>query len=140
MSAADRVSYPVIVTYTQQHIVWVEADSPPAARSRLASWPYDSTSYDTTLLASEISVKTPQDRYDWEDVYGGDYATAYSAEADAHVETHNQEMWRLKRATEAAACAAADHPARVTYASGRTHCHVCKLELTDSTVSAGETR
>lgn len=135
---ADYFSYPVVVEYTQRHIVWVESDSHERAVERLTSWPYESTHDDETLFESGLSVYAPKDPWDWKDVYGDFYCTApYTTEADAHVQTHQQEMYRRQREADKAACVAAGHPEVERYASGRVYCTGCREYIEATAAEAG---
>jgi len=119
------LSYPVLVTYTHRHVVWVEADSRDAAVGYLNEAPYEVTSDHETLYEAGWSVAAPKDRYDWDDVQDGGYSYPYQGtQADAHVEAWRTEQYRVKREAEKAACAAAGHPGVTTDPFGQ-YCPVC---------------
>lgn len=124
---SERVSYPVIVEYSQRHIVWIEASSPERAAERVASWPYDVTKDQDSLADSGVAVRAPKDRWDWEDVYGENYGSSpYTTEADAHVEAHEHELRRREERVARAACAASGHPeTKPPLSDGRIWCVGC---------------
>jgi hypothetical protein len=126
----DRVSYPVIVEYTQRHIIWVEADTHEGAvdQARYDTW--DKTDDQETLFEAGCSVQAPKDAWDWQEVYSDHYYEPYSTEANAHVEAHEAELRRRKLAAEKAACAAAGHPdTEPPLSDGRVWCKGCTQYL-----------
>jgi hypothetical protein len=130
-------SYPVIVEYTHQHIVWVEAESPEQAVAYLEDAPHEETSDQKTLQSFGYTVKQPE-RWDWSDVY--DYSDGpYSTLADAHVQVHEAEMRRQKLEAERAACTAAGHPnTEPPIWDGRIWCKGCTTYLKPVTIKTTE--
>jgi hypothetical protein len=117
--------FPVLVTYTQQHVVWVAATDPAAAADALGVAPYEVTNDNETLSEAFWSVDAPQDRYDWDHIQDGSYAHPYQGtEADAHVRAWRDEQYRRDRAAKTAACAEAGHPDATADRIGR-YCPVC---------------
>jgi hypothetical protein len=117
--------YPVLVTYTHRHVVWVAATDHEVAASSIEGAPYEVTNDSETLAEAFWSVDVPQDRYDWEHIRDGGYSFPYQGtEADAHVEAWRHEHYRAERAAKTAACAEAGHPDATTCRAGR-YCPVC---------------
>lgn len=110
---AAEQSYPVIVTYTETHVVWVQADSPEHAVAMLQDEPYEYTSH-ATSVDGDSKVAAPDE---WD---------SYLVEqpADAHVAAYHQHLYDLKRAVDKAACAEAGHPGARTERD-RVWCDVC---------------
>lgn len=86
--AQDR--YPVLVTYTDVHVVWVEADSPDDAVESIRDEPYEYTS-SATSVDGWSDVKAPDK---WDSHLLGLYC-------DAHVQAYRSHQWELARAAEA---------------------------------------
>jgi hypothetical protein len=124
-----RVRYPVIVTYTSEHVVWVEADSQQQAVDYASSEPYEYTDDHETLAESGWTVEAPDDYSGRSLVEEGGYYHPYKGtDAKAHVESWrghlryleqealNAEIARENDAEDAGTLAEAD---RVT-------CRACK--------------
>jgi hypothetical protein len=118
-------SYPVIVTDTRVHVIWVRASSQEDAVDR-ARYDTGEMLHDGETLASfDLRVRKPGDdfhHWDWETVYDGDYYGSYQGvQCDAHVETRRWHLERLRREAERVVCVAAGHPKieERTYGSDR---------------------
>jgi hypothetical protein len=105
------LSYPVIVEYTERHIVWVEADSLDDAVAMLQDTPYEWTS-SKTAVDSDFTAAAP-DSYDY-----------VEQPASAHVEAYHRHQYDERRTAEKAACAAKGHPDAHTERN-RIWCPVC---------------
>jgi hypothetical protein len=106
-------SYPVIVTYTEVHVVWVEADSPEDAVAMLQDEPHEYTS-SSTSVDGDSKVAAPDE---WDSHLVEQYA-------EAHVRAYYQHLYDQKRAGEKAECAAKGHPGAKTERD-RIWCPVC---------------
>lgn len=109
-------SYPVIVTVTHEHVIWVKADSLTDARDQVradGSW-YEQIDNSTTLASFGMDARSPGEDFhswDWETVYRGDYCGPYQGlECDAHVQTYQAKLAHDKRQADMAACTADGHP------------------------------
>lgn len=104
--------YPVLVTLTDVHVLWVEADSPDKAVGYVRDdCPLDvSHRHNPTRVWCDWQAEAPADPYDWglvTEVGGHGYeGTPY----DAHVLTHRAYLAGLEQAARRAACTAAGHP------------------------------
>jgi hypothetical protein len=90
-------SYPVLVTYTEVHVLWVSADSQQDAVDELTE-PWELTNSETRASCWN-EVKAP-DRWDWDTVYNGDWP--YSGlDCNAHVEVYRSRQRALASTAEA---------------------------------------
>ena len=100
--------YPVLVTYTHEHVVWVEAESQADALRQMQDAPYEHTSDGETLARLDMEVTAP-DKWEWDTVeWGGE--SYRGTKADAHVKTHREYLRQVKRDADKVVCAAAGHP------------------------------
>lgn len=107
--------YPVIVEYTEVHVVWVEAPTPADAVEYLRDEPYELTS-SATSVDGYHEVRQP-----------GRYEEGLTeVRCDAHVLAHQAHLYNVKREAEKAACAAAGHPnSELRPYAKETWCPVC---------------
>lgn len=123
-------AYPVIVTVTMEHVIWVEGDDQEDAFQRARHDTYELLNDQETLASHDITLRKPGDdfhSYDWETIYEGDYFGPYQGRRfDAHVETWKHHLAIEKRRVEMAACAEAGHPHAEdrTYTADR-YCRTC---------------
>lgn len=126
----DDLRFPVLVEYTQRHVIWVTADDQDQAVSNAHHNIYDRTDDGETLVEFACSIAAPKHSWDWEDVYSDHYGESYDATQDAHVQAHDSEMRRQKWAAERQACAEAGHPdRREPLSDGRVWCPGCSQYL-----------
>lgn len=91
-------AFPVMVTYTHEHVVWVQADSQQAAVELMQSEPWGYTNDQETLANSDWKAEAPG-QWDWEMVYNGDYFGVYRGlDYCAHVELFKGWLRKLDRA------------------------------------------
>lgn len=96
-------SYPVIVTYTYRHIIWVEARNQQEAVEGASVDTYELTSDSETLLEADWKVEAPTWEWDWDDIYEGGYLSAYPGrDFAAHVETRKAWLRKVARDHELA--------------------------------------
>jgi hypothetical protein len=126
--------YPVLVVEHLTRVLWVEAED---AAEALAYVKQDICEY---LDANDYGSKAqwwgeeslPEDDYDWEIVERHGDAGGYpGTQADAHVQTHRDAMYRQERAAKRRACALGGHPGAV-----RGFCPQCG-NLSDGTSAQG---
>lgn len=110
----EGIKYPVIVTYTEVHVVWVEAPTPADAVEYIRDEPYEFTS-SATSVDGYSEVRQPG-RFD---------ERLTEVRCDAHVLAHESHLYRLKRDAEKAACAEAGHPDLRAYSNGDRYCRTC---------------
>jgi hypothetical protein len=101
----DSVRYPVIVTYTEEHVVWVEADSLEEAVKRACRDPWELTHRDSTLASLSTDVRAPKP-WDYDYTVYDEGETYEGLPCDAHVKVWED---RQRKAAQAA-CAEAGHP------------------------------
>lgn len=94
----EQDSYPVLVTYTHEHVLWVPADSQEAAVEHMRDAPYEYTDDQKTLAGAWWAVAAP-DRWDWDTVYR-DGEIYGGLRCDAHVEAYRAHQRELVRAAE----------------------------------------
>lgn len=139
MNDTDTFRYPVIVEYTNRHVVWVDADNAELAAREVGWEPWKHTDDNETLFDSGNDVRAPQGWSDWADVYSGGYPSPYDPDNDAHVQTHRTEMYRQQREVLKAACAEAGHPHRNPHvrSDGTQRCQDCDEYVPANQVEAG---
>src|SRR6266487_5272274 len=105
---AER-SYPVIVTVHNEHIVWIEGDSPKDALQRLqhdGAWHEhlgSNNGYETQFNAYE-EMRSP-DKWDKDIPYEAGWAGGYQGlECRAHVDSHEHAQFLAKRGEERRQC------------------------------------
>lgn len=97
----ERDSFPVIVTYTLTHVVWVPADSQADAVEQVDNEPYEYTNDQRTLAEADSKSAAP-DEWDWEIVSRDGYFGAYEGlTCDAHVKAYRTHLHTLARTAEA---------------------------------------
>lgn len=124
-------SYPVFVTDTRRHVLWIEALDQDDAVRRAGNGTFERLDPES-IVSSDIDCAAPDGEWDWATVYdGGDVYLGLPC--DAHVETHRTHLWHLERDARNAACAAAGHPDhRHTYPNGRVECSQCLVTLVEA--------
>lgn len=99
--------YPVIVTYTQTHVVWVNGDDPADAARRAQHDPWEMTHDASTLSSLDTAVCTPTP-WEYESTVYEDGETYDGLPCDAHLK-----VWKdRERKAAQAVCQAANHPDR----------------------------
>lgn len=94
----DYHSYPILVTETIEHVIWVEATSARQALHYASSDTYEYIAPGKQTCASaDLEVKAPQGRWDWDMVYSDSYNSYPGLRCDAHVETWRRWRWELNR-------------------------------------------
>lgn len=125
--------YPVIVTVTNEHVVWVEGYCPDDALENLKNdgeW-YERIRDQETLASFWQDYRKPGDEHhslDWDTVMNGEpYGGSYPGmRCDAHVEAWRHEIARVKWEAEKAACVEAGHPKREpSLIAGEVWCPTC---------------
>lgn len=125
-------SYPVFVTDTRRHVIWIQADDQDDAVRRAGNGTWERLDPDS-IAAADIECAAPADQWDWATVYdGGDVYLGLLC--DAHVEAHATHLWQTESAARAADCAAAGHPDsnRHAWPTGRVECCVCSIDLVEA--------
>jgi hypothetical protein len=123
-------NWPILVTATQEHVLWIEAESHEKAFERARRDTWEKVSDSETLFDADMTVRIPAGEWDWQNVRDGGWCQPYGGTThDAHVEEHNRFLYQQKRDAEKAACAAEGHPTRKTLHSGRVECDVCWIDL-----------
>jgi hypothetical protein len=79
-------AYPVLVTYTSEHVVWVTAPSAEAALGYVQQEAYEYTDDKSTLADAYWSAELPKDKYQFEDVYRASSCNYAGLSYDGHVE------------------------------------------------------
>ncbi len=98
----ERRSWPVLVTYTHKHVLWVEAETHDKAVEAASYEPYEKTDDQETLFDIGYQVERPSE-WDWDDVYEGNYCMPYQGlECNAHVETYRSWSRALDKAHQQA--------------------------------------
>lgn len=121
------MSFPVLVTDTREHIIWVEAADPDAALKRASCDTYEWLDPET-LSSGYMSCRLPADKWDWDNVYGGGGDSYQGLPCDAHVETHLAHVRAVERKAAMVMCAAAGHVDNLhTWASGAIECQLCRV-------------
>lgn len=115
-------SYPVIVEYTERHLVWVAADGPDTAERWVRETPWEFTRNGQSF-DGWASVSAPKDEYDWDAIYNGWDGAA--EEPDHHVHVHRAEQFRRELAAKQAACHEARHPDVTVCGTGSIWCRGC---------------
>lgn len=117
-------TYPVIVTDSRTHIVWIEADNATEAVD-IARDDYDlhRDLDSSTIVSGDLVVDAP-DEWDLQP-----HGMAAGPEPDAHVREWERRQWEAQRESETAACTAAGHPDRREYGTGLITCAVCGITL-----------
>lgn len=88
----EQDRYPVLVTYTTVHVVWIEGDSPAGAAEAIRDEPYEYTD-GSNCVDGWSDVKAPE-KWDWRIFTGLD--------CRAHVDAYHRHQYELARAAEAA--------------------------------------
>lgn len=124
-------SYPVFVTDTRRHVLWIEADDQADAVRRAGNGTFERLDPES-IASSDLEVVAPEDQWDWMTVYdGGDIYRGLMC--DAHVETHQTHLWHVELAARKAACAAANHAGhQQAFASGLVDCTFCQVTLVEA--------
>lgn len=142
--AEPACCYPVIVTDTRVHVVWVQAEDQDAAVESARYDTYELLNDNETCASADLNVRKPGDDFhswDWETIYGGDYYGSYQGRKfDAHVEARDHYLLMQRYEAEHAACVAAGHP-RIevrTYWDGSTqwYCPTIRCGYFDTDPSA----
>lgn len=121
----DHDSYPVIVTYTHRHVIWVEAEDHKAAVERACWDTWELTNDQETLYESSIEVAGPKYDFDWDDIYEGTYLSPYQGrDFEAHVETRRRWLRKVERDHELAMTEYEDRDE--TPADDRQTCGLCR--------------
>ena len=125
-------SFPVLVTDTREHVVYVQADSPDAALKRAARDTYDRVNSENCASAY-MSTALPKDRWDWETVTDDSYIGYEGTPFDAHVEEHTRLLWQQEHEAKKAACAERGHVGNeYPWANGRVECRLCNVTLVEA--------
>lgn len=125
-------SFPVLVTDTREHVIYVQADSADAALKRAARDTYDWVNTENCASAY-MSVALPKDRWDWDTVSDDSYIGYQGTPFDAHVEEHRRLLWQQEHEAKKAACAKRDHVDNAhTWANGRVECRLCNVTLVEA--------
>lgn len=120
--------YPVLITYTQQHVLWVRAADQESAVKRASYDTWEKTSDSETLVSTDCRLKAPQDEWDWETVYEGEWSMPYQGlEYDEHVKTRQEWLRKLNQAH--AAAKAEDEDRDGVPVHFRRTCGVCRTWL-----------
>jgi hypothetical protein len=119
----DTERYPVIVTLTEKHVVWVEAVDAEDAWYAVRDEPWEYANKKDTLVECWSEAEAP-DADDYQTVIYEPGQQYPDPAADAHVK-----VWEaVQRQAKKDACAAAGHPDRETDPWGTT-CRVCYIDL-----------
>lgn len=111
-------SWPVIITDTREHVVWIEATDLARAKEYALRHGalYELINEQETLASAEMLVRSPGEDYhswDWDTVYGGEYLMPHQGmRHDAHVEEYRRKRFMDQQAAKLAACLEAGHPNR----------------------------
>lgn len=121
------VQYPVLVEGKQYYLLWVDAESAEDAARQVnedSDYLTHAQAYDGDWTASAPDA----DDYSWT-IYGHGGA---ARQCDAHVYSHQSELFRRERAEKVAACAALGHPETTTYGNGDVWCKGCSDYVKDA--------
>lgn len=119
----DSERYPVIVTLTEKHVVWVEAVDAEDAWYAVRDEPWEYANKKDTLVECWSEAEAP-DEDDYQTVIYEPGQQYPDPAADAHVKAWNAQQRKIRED----ACAAAGHPDRETDPWGIV-CRVCHVEL-----------
>jgi len=81
----NRDAYPVLVTFTERHVVWVAAEDQEAAVMAVECEPWEYIDPSETQISADCAADGPRDEFDWEDVYEGGHLSYEGLACDAHV-------------------------------------------------------
>jgi len=87
----DYREWPVLVTFTEEHVIWVQAESAQEALDYACRDTHERLDRVSTCFSAGMSVAAPKSRWDWEAVYEGDYLGSYQGlNYDAHVQARDE--------------------------------------------------
>jgi hypothetical protein len=94
---SDEDSYPVLVTYTHEHVVWIAAPSAEDALRYAQQEAYEYTKDTETLVSADFTAALPKDEWDWDTVYDNAYGGTYAGlDCRAHVDSRTAWFNRIE--------------------------------------------
>lgn len=115
--------YPVIVTTTQTHVLWVAAGSQADAVDTLRYYDLDQLD-EETCVADNVEIEAPGP-WSWSTVTRTSSHGYPGTPYDAHIQTHQSLLRHRERLAVQATCAANGHPDRSQWA-GMVTCNLCQ--------------
>lgn len=130
LPVAER-SYPVIVTKTQTHVIWVEADSPEDAVDRAEYRDFENLQDDDdeeTCVSGDTRVEKPG-AWDWMTVTRASSHGYPGTPYDAHIDSHRALLKHRARLAAQAECAATTGHADRRQWVGMSTCNLCNAVI-----------
>jgi hypothetical protein len=118
--------YPVIVTATQTHVLWVDAASQDDAVKAVRYWNIEEQlECDDTRVADNVEIEAPGP-WSWSTVTRTSSHGYPGTPYDGHIQIHKDMLRRQEQQAKQAACAANGHPDRRKWAGGLVSCNLCQ--------------
>lgn len=125
----DRRSWPILVTETIEHVIWVEGETHDEALEAASQETHELTG-PSTCSSADMNVEKPGSSWDWERVYENSYHSYQGIKCDAHEETRRHWLWELDRLHQQATADNEDLDA--VPADQRVTCPVCRTWREDA--------
>jgi len=117
-------SWPIRVTFTEEHVIWVAAETPQEALDYACRDTHERLDRGSTCVSADLSVAAPVSRWDWEMVYEESGHSYGGLRYDAHVQARDE--W-LRSIEQARLEATMHHEEREQVPAGqRATCAVCR--------------
>lgn len=120
----DRRSWPILVTETIEHVIWVEGETHDEALEAASQETHELTS-SSTCSSADMNVEKPDSSWDWERVYENSYHSYQGIKCNAHEETRREWLWELDRRHQQATADNEDLDG--ISAEQRKTCAVCRV-------------
>lgn len=118
-------SWPILVTATEEHVIWVEAETAQEALDYACRDTYERLDRVSTCVSAGMTVAAPASRWDWEAVYEESCHSYAGLKYDAHVQARDEWLQSIEWARLEATLENEDRDGLP--AGQRQTCAVCRL-------------